>query len=250
MSTARAAVAAAPSRVRPQARPALRPAPDAPRQRRHLRVVPDAAPTPSSAGRALTTLVVLLFVALFGLVVFQSLLVQAQNQLDSLNTSIAANQAEAKQLELAIAGAENPDRITSAAEERLGMVFPAEVAFLAPSRDDDAAVRWDGATAPATAGAVDDGATATAAQDGTTSTAPTAPAGTVDPTTGLPAVAIDPVTGQPTTVYDPATGLPITGYDPTTGAPIVYDPAASTATTPTTSTAPVTSTTAAVGAVR
>lgn len=223
-----AAAAAAPLR----ARPGVQPAPNrSTERRRHLRVVPDAPAAPSPAGRALTVLVVLVFVAFFGLVVFQALLVQAQNSLDSVNAGIEAQTSTHQDLALAVADAETPARITQAAEERLGMVFPTEVAFLEPTAADDAATRWDGVgpvsvtTGDATT-AIDPATSDDDAADASTATTSVqeVPEGTaIDPATGLPAVGTDPATGAPVVVYDPATGLPITGYD-ANGRPITLQP--------------------------
>ncbi len=180
----------------------------------------------------MTVLVVLVFVAFFGLVVFQALLVQAQNRLDSVNADIEAQTSTRQDLALAVADAETPARITQAAEERLGMVFPTEVAFLEPTAADDAATRWDG-VGPVSVGA-DDTTTADPATSGddaageplVSTSVQEVPDGTaIDPVTGLPAVGTDPATGAPVVVYDPTTGLPITGYD-ANGRPITLQPGA------------------------
>ncbi len=88
-------------------------------------------------GRIGTLTAVALFVAVFGVVVFQALLVQGQARLDHLNNQIAQQQAESKQLRLKVAQLDSPERIVNRAAQ-LGMIDPGDVVYLAPSTDDDA----------------------------------------------------------------------------------------------------------------
>jgi cell division protein FtsL len=96
---------------------------------------------------AITKLGVLAFAALFaavlGVVVFQTLRAQNQTKLDDLQHQVAAEQDRGKALRLQLADAESPDRITQAAEQRLGMIPPNDVAYLQPKADDDANAAWD-----------------------------------------------------------------------------------------------------------
>ena len=72
------------------------------------------------------------FGALLGMVVFQTLLIQGQLDLDQLNRSIDAHQEELRVLQLEVARLESPDRILAAAEQRFGMIPPVESLPLDP----------------------------------------------------------------------------------------------------------------------
>ena len=122
MAIARAQIAA-PSRVRP-ARPA-RPA------RPRLRVV-DAPTARRRLGAIGILLVFGLFALLFGLVVFQTVLVQNQHRIDTLDSQVQDEQARFQQLRLEAAQLEAPARIVDAAN-RLGMVPPPGTTYLTPS---------------------------------------------------------------------------------------------------------------------
>jgi hypothetical protein len=76
-------------------------------------------------------------VAVFGVVVFQALLVQGQARLDHLNSQITQQRQESNQLRFQLAQLEAPDRIATRAAQ-LGMIDPGNVVYLAPSPDDDA----------------------------------------------------------------------------------------------------------------
>lgn len=75
---------------------------------------------------------VLLFVALLGLAGAHTLLVQGQIRLDGLEADLAAERARYQTLRLEAAGLESPGRIVDVAQERLGMVSPAELVYLTP----------------------------------------------------------------------------------------------------------------------
>ena len=86
-----------------------------------------------------------LFLGVFGVVVFQALLVQGQAHLDHLNAQIATQQQESKQLHLQVAQLDSPERIVTYARNNLHMVDPAGVVYLQQAPGDDAAA----ATTPA-----------------------------------------------------------------------------------------------------
>lgn len=113
----------------------------------HLRVVDDPAAEPRprrSAGGLLGTLaVVLLLASVFGIVVFQVFLVQAQSHLDQVDRDLARQEARAKDLRLQTADLEAPDRIVADAQARLGMIAPGAPVYLQPHADDDAQAQFD-----------------------------------------------------------------------------------------------------------
>jgi hypothetical protein len=79
-----------------------------------------------------------LFVALFAVAGFQTLIVSSQKRIDELDRSIVAATEEAQQLENRLALLQSPQRITAEATERLGMLSPPGVGYLIPAPDDDA----------------------------------------------------------------------------------------------------------------
>ncbi len=125
-----------PTAVAPTGR-AGRVAPEhAPRRRPPLRVVDRRERSPRTRRRRAAAVVVLatllLFGALFGMAVFQTILVQGQARLDRLDQRIAAEQQRLEGLRVDVAALEAPDRIVAEAERRLGMVPPDEVLYVAP----------------------------------------------------------------------------------------------------------------------
>jgi cell division protein FtsL len=112
---------------------------DAPR--RGLRRVPHALGTlrqGNQLSRIGTLTVVALFASVFGIVIFQTLIVQGQARLDNLATRTTAEEARSKDLRHQVADLESPERIVAAALDRLGMVRPADLAYLTPTAQDDA----------------------------------------------------------------------------------------------------------------
>jgi cell division protein FtsL len=151
MSPGRAAGAAARAdeaapKVAADARPKLRSA-DPPRSR--LAGVATTLRSGNLLGRIGTLTAVALFVAVFGIVVFQALLVQGQARLDHLNSQIAIQQQDAKQLKSQLATLDAPGRIVAAAQAH-GMVDAGDVVYLAPSPRDDAAARLSTSTSTTT----------------------------------------------------------------------------------------------------
>lgn len=117
----------------PQVRPAARPGPVQPvaSAPRHLQVVDE----PDRSLRTLPTFVLsitLAFAIAFAVVACQVLLVQGQERLDTLDSSIDAGRGRHQELRLEVAELESPERIVAAATE-LGMVTPPEVLYLTPA---------------------------------------------------------------------------------------------------------------------
>ncbi len=113
------------------------PAPDP----RHPDVAPDLrVVTPRRQRRSWqvgTLAAVVVFVALFAVAGFQTLIVSSQKRLDEIDRGIVAATAEAQQLENQLAELKSPQRITEEAVQRLGMLSPPGVAYLIPGPDDD-----------------------------------------------------------------------------------------------------------------
>lgn len=69
---------------------------------------------------------------LFGLAVFNVMLAQGQAKLNGLEERATAQQLQYERLRLEVAQLQSPERVVAAAQERLGMVPPAEVIYLTP----------------------------------------------------------------------------------------------------------------------
>lgn len=189
MTAARAdAVAPAPRRRRDEQAPAVE---------RHLAVVGDEERIRRRVRWGSLSLIVL-FLAVFGVVVFQALLVQAQGRIDAADRAIAAEEDRARDLRLALAAAESPERIAEAARTRLGMIVPAEQVYLQPEPTDEARAAFDPATAPApspttttpTTAATAKAPTTTAKAPTTTVKTPTTTAKTPTATAKAPATTV------------------------------------------------------------
>jgi cell division protein FtsL len=81
---------------------------------------------------------ILLFVALFALAAFQTVLIRAQDQLDQLNEDVATQEQRQRDLSLEVADLQSPERIAQVARERMGMIAPHTVTFVEPLPSDDA----------------------------------------------------------------------------------------------------------------
>lgn len=131
---------AAPARVASSiSRRGLGLAPEAPPEvdeRPELRVV--EARRRRSGWQVGTIAGVVLFAALFAVAGFQTLIVSSQKQLDDLNRGIGAATTAGVRLDSQLAELQSPQRITTEATQRLGMVAPPGVAYLQPGPDDDA----------------------------------------------------------------------------------------------------------------
>jgi cell division protein FtsB len=117
--------------------------PTAPSERRpDLRVVEGPSRAGLKPARVGTIAGVLLFLALFALAAFQTVLIRAQDRLDELNSDVATEQELDAQLRLQLAELQSPERIAQAARDRLGMIAPNTVTFLEPSPTDDSAAQY------------------------------------------------------------------------------------------------------------
>jgi hypothetical protein len=81
---------------------------------------------------------VVLFVAMFALAAFQTLIIKEQGTLDDLNERIRTEELRQRDLELALVDLRSPARVTEAAR-KLGMITPGAITYLEPKPDDDAA---------------------------------------------------------------------------------------------------------------
>jgi cell division protein FtsL len=99
-----------------------------------LRVVPKPrARSARQSRRALVTVCVVLTVALaFGVVASQVIVAQNQNRLDKLNRRLDTAQTRYERLRYQLAELESRERVVATAHERLGMVEPTKVNFVAP----------------------------------------------------------------------------------------------------------------------
>ncbi len=130
----------APQRPSRQPTPTRAPKPQPkPRPAAPLRVVTDAelrdAQRRARARTFVLTGLVLFAVSIFAVVVAHVVLMQSQFELEDLQRKSAAKQAEFDRLRLQVADLESPDRIVATAQERLGMVEPPKITYLAPSPD-------------------------------------------------------------------------------------------------------------------
>jgi hypothetical protein len=79
---------------------------------------------------ALWTTAVLTVGTIFGAAAFHVLLVQSQFRLDQLEQRAGVEQQRYEQLRLDVARLAAPERVVAAAQQRLGMVVPPDVAYL------------------------------------------------------------------------------------------------------------------------
>lgn len=112
-------------------------------KRPELRVVEPPAKDRLRPARVGTIAGAVLFLALFGLAAFQTVLIRAQDRLDTLNREVEEQTEIAHQLELELAELQSPERIAQVARDRLGMIAPHTVTFLEPSPDDDANATYE-----------------------------------------------------------------------------------------------------------
>ncbi len=105
----------------------------APATRPDLRLVDPADVRARRRTRLVTgTLIVAVFAGLFSIVATRVLLAQGQVEVDRLTASVEAKQTARQELRLTVAELEAPAQITAAARQRLGMVTPTSVTYLAP----------------------------------------------------------------------------------------------------------------------
>lgn len=115
----------------------------APRRRRGpaptgapLRVVRPGRRAASARRRArlsLTVAAAVAVTALFGVVAAHAALTQGQFRLERLQSRAAEQQANYDRLRLQVAELESPQRVVAAARDRLGMVTPPNITYLAPT---------------------------------------------------------------------------------------------------------------------
>jgi cell division protein FtsL len=104
------------------------------RERRpQLRVVDEPAGRTMSIGALTALLVGAVFVVLFGLVVFHTVLLQNQQRLDRLDAQVSDAQATYQSRRLQVAQLEAPQRIIDVATHKLGMVPPDGTTYLTPA---------------------------------------------------------------------------------------------------------------------
>ena len=119
----------------PVRRTARRPAPRqvaTPRTRSDLRV----APRPRTAARRrrllLTVVTTLTIVLAFGVAASQVVVAQNQARLDKLDQRATDAKTSYEKLRYQVAQLESPERVVAAAKDRLGMIEPARVTYVAP----------------------------------------------------------------------------------------------------------------------
>jgi hypothetical protein len=132
--SSRAATAAAAARPLEHALPPLRVVDETP--------APDPGDRRTPFGALGVVLVGCLFIAVFGMVVFQALLVQTQSRLDTLGEQVGVQEARGQMLDRQRADLESPERIVAAAQ-RLNMVKPADRVYLQPGASDDVQAAYD-----------------------------------------------------------------------------------------------------------
>lgn len=111
--------------------------PTAPSARPPLRLVDDArlrlAGRQRRARRLVVAAVVLVAASVLALAASHAMMVSTQVHLDDLEHRVAEAQARHQALRLEVATLEAPDRVVSAARDRLGMVPPDTVTYLHPT---------------------------------------------------------------------------------------------------------------------
>jgi len=156
MSPARAEATArsvAPAPARRPARPRPTPVPDVETPRRGLGRITHVARglrEGNQLGRIATLATIALFASVFGVVVFQTLIVQGQARLDNVAARTAVEEQRAKDLRHQVADLESPNRISQAATA-LGMIRPGVVGYLQPTAADDAKATYVPTPTPTTA---------------------------------------------------------------------------------------------------
>ncbi len=117
----------APRRDQPS-RPPLRVAPEPSRFRLPLRGI--------RAGRVGTIAGIALFVAMFALAAFQTVIIKSQADIDATTRAIAEQEALQRDLDYTLADLNSPQRVSEAAA-RLGLITPNSKVYLQPGPTDD-----------------------------------------------------------------------------------------------------------------
>ncbi len=99
-----------------------------------LRVVARPRARSASQGRRLliTTCTFLTIVLAFGVAASQVFVAQNQARIDHMSQQLKAEQARYDHLRYQVAELESPERIVAAAHDRLGMIEPPRVTYVAP----------------------------------------------------------------------------------------------------------------------
>jgi cell division protein FtsL len=125
-------------------------------ERSRVRGGPRQGPAPDRPLRlALLATAVLTVGTIFGAAIFHVLLIQSEFRLDQLNKEAAKEQTRYEKLRLDVAQLSAPERIVAAAQQRLGMVVPPQIAYLmapAPRDSGDLGADPDDPAAPSLAG--------------------------------------------------------------------------------------------------
>ena len=111
-----------------------------PEEPARLRLVP---PQVRRRRTAVVTIIAMtvMFAVMLGLATFQTFIAQGQSTLDHLRVQTSDAQVAYAKLRLQVAQLESPSRIVSAAKQRLGLVTPATIRYIAPSGDNALAVK-------------------------------------------------------------------------------------------------------------
>ncbi len=121
------------------------------RPRTDLKVVARPRVRSARQGRRLliTTCTFLTIVLAFGVAASQVFVAQNQARIDHMNAELKVEQARYDRLRFDVAELESPERIVAAAHDRLGMIEPPEVTYVAPvASNAPVATDDDSATAP------------------------------------------------------------------------------------------------------
>ena len=86
---------------------------------------------------ALSITALLSVIAIFGAAVFHVMLVQSEFRLEKLEAEATAEQQRYEKLRLEVARLGAPERIVAAAQQRLGMVPPAQVSYITAASPTD-----------------------------------------------------------------------------------------------------------------
>jgi len=142
MSPARAEAAARAGAAPAPRRAKVAPVREAPARSGRLAAVGATVRSGNALGRVGTLTAFALFACVFGIVVFQTMLVQGQARLDALDKHNAQEDLRSRELHQQLADLNAPGRIVSVARDKLGMVPPGEVGYLVAAADDDAKAAW------------------------------------------------------------------------------------------------------------
>jgi cell division protein FtsL len=137
---------------------APRPGADRPERQAPARPPLHVVETPTRRKANIAALTVMgvaaLFALLFGLVLFQTLLVQNQQRLDRIDAQVRDEQARYQRQRLQVAQLSSPARIVDEATKRLGLVPPPGTTYLAPpAASSDGSANASGSNSASSSGA-------------------------------------------------------------------------------------------------